>query len=192
MCASSDSLSWTFHTNAYKSEHILWRTCQLHFHSLVKILIVHVLLLWLHHWHSCLTFSFTDVICPIVLRRLEVLKQWGKKHPIHHDSVSLEKVRILYFRFSNSHHYYQSNIHLPEIFPQISWILQILFIKLESIYRKYFDIRKGKAKFFTDLNIIVLSLFYSYIYLNIYWPSTTSKVIEGPKFYKTKDRFDTS
>lgn len=125
MCASSDSLSWTFHTNAYKLEHILWRTCQLHFHSLVKILIVHVLLLWLHHWHSCLTFSFTDVICPIVLRRLEVLKQWGKKHPIHHDSVSLEKVRILYFRFSNSHHYYQSNIHLPEIFPQISWILQI-------------------------------------------------------------------
>lgn len=55
-------------THLCKSEHLFWWTWQLHFHFLVKICIMHVFALWLHHCHSCIMFSFTEVIHCITLR----------------------------------------------------------------------------------------------------------------------------
>ena len=67
-------------THSYKSDHLFWRTCQLHAHFLVKILIMEVPSQWLHHWHSYIMISFIDAICHIVLRCSEILKWQGKKN----------------------------------------------------------------------------------------------------------------
>lgn len=90
--------------HSYKSDHLFWRTCQLHAHFLVKILIMEVPSQWQHHWHSYIMISFIDAICHIVLRRSEVLKWQGKKKKTI-NSVSLEKGGILHFMYTNSHQY---------------------------------------------------------------------------------------
>lgn len=88
-----------------------------------------------------------------------------RKNLLTINTVSLEKVGIPYFRLHNSQQYQKSSIHLPKIIPQISWRFQILIVKLERIYEKYFEFRKSQGKI---IHTFKYNYLISYVFIRLF------------------------